>query len=103
MLEFDTDLTWLTFIDSLDLTGSSIKHGLSSLRIGVLQALGQKHESTDNTDDESLNNVGTKHLIDWIIYSNLLYLYRLSYLRHTHVNTEKLCMWQFKVSWQYMI
>ena len=54
MLEFDTDLTWLTFIDSLDLTGSSIKHGLSILRIGVLQALGQKHESTDNTDDESL-------------------------------------------------
>ena len=57
MLEFDTDLTWLTFIDSLDLTGSSIKHGLSSLRIGVLQALGQKHESTDNTDDESLNTL----------------------------------------------
>ena len=57
MLEFDTDLTWLTFIDSLDLTGSSIKHGLSSLSIGVLQALGQKHESTDNTDDESLNTL----------------------------------------------
>ena len=51
MLEFDTDLTLLTFIDSLELTGSSIKHGLSSLRIGVLQALGHKHESTDNTDD----------------------------------------------------
>ena len=57
MLEFDSDLTWLTFIDSLDLTGSSIKHGLSSLRIGILQALGQKHESTDNTDDESLNTL----------------------------------------------
>ena len=57
MLEFDTDLTWLIFIDSLDLTGSFIKHGLSSLRIGVLQALGQKHESTDNTDDESLNTL----------------------------------------------
>ena len=57
MLEFDTDLTSLTFIDSLDLTGSSIKHGLSSLRIGVLQALGQKHESTDNTDDKSLNTL----------------------------------------------
>ena len=57
MLEFDTDLTWLTFIDSLDITGSSIKHGLSSLRIGVLQALGQKHESTDNTDDKSLNTL----------------------------------------------
>ena len=57
MLEFDTDLTLFTFIDSLDLTGSSIKHGSSSLRIGVLQALGQKHDSTDNTDDKSINTL----------------------------------------------
>ena len=57
MLEFDADLTSLTFIDLLELTGSSIKHGLSSLGIGVLQAFGQKYESTDNTDDKLLNTL----------------------------------------------
>ena len=57
MLAFEPYLTCLTFIDSLDFTGTSIKHGLSSLRIGVLLDLGLKHESTDNTDDKSLNTL----------------------------------------------
>ena len=47
MLVFDSDLTRLTFIDSLDFTGSSIKYGLPSLRIRLLLALRLKHESTD--------------------------------------------------------
>ena len=57
MLESDSDLTLLTFIDLLDFTGSSIKHGLSSLWIGVLQHKRLKHESTDDNDDESLNTL----------------------------------------------
>ena len=57
MLEFYSDLAWFTFIDSLEFTGSSIKHGLSSLRIGVLLTLGPKHEPIDNTDDKSLNTL----------------------------------------------
>ena len=57
MLEFVSDFTWLTFIDSLDQTVSSIKHWLSSLRIGVLQASGLQHESTDNSEDKSLNTL----------------------------------------------
>ena len=47
----------MTIIDSFDVTESSVKHGLSSLRIGILQALGQKHESTANTDDKSLHSL----------------------------------------------
>ena len=57
MLEFDSDLTLLTFFDSFDFTWSSITHGLSSLGIGALQALGQKHDSTDNAGDGSLNTL----------------------------------------------